>query len=129
MLNLKTIIIKNGIILHRNNREGYGSFDLKHINDNFTNIIYLDKSDISFKIDKNKNDISSNLIAMNYNEDNIAYNLGEINYIKNYISKLHLKDVYNILFYDKKTQIDFKNIFFNKTYEIYFKKMICRNWV
>ena len=95
---------------------------MEHINDNFTNITYLDKSDVSLKINKNKNDVSSNLIAINYNEDNIAYNSGEINYIKNNISKSYLKNVYNILFYDKRTQIDLKNIFFNKTYEINCKK-------
>ena len=46
--------IKMVLFLHRVNREGFGSFNLEHINDNFTNIIYLDKTDISLKIDKNK---------------------------------------------------------------------------
>ena len=32
----------------------------------------------------------------------------EINYIKNNISKPYLKNIYNILFYESKTQIDFK---------------------
>ena len=54
------------------------------------------------KIDTNKNNISTNLIGINTNEDNIAYNLEEINYIKNNISKPYLKNVYNILFYNKK---------------------------
>ena len=65
------------------------------------------------KIDANKNNMSTNLIGINTNEDNIAYNLGEINYIKNNISKSYLKNVYNILFYDKKL----KSIL-----EIYFMK-------
>ena len=46
--------IKMLLFLHRNNREGYGSFNLEYINDNFTNITYLNKTDISLKIDKNK---------------------------------------------------------------------------
>ena len=33
-------------------------------------------------IEKNKNNISTNLIKINSNEDNIAYNLNEINYLK-----------------------------------------------
>ena len=88
------------------------------INDNFTNITYLDKTDISLNIDENKNDISSNLITIRYNEDNIAYNSGEIDYIKNNISKSYLKNVYNILFYDNKTQIDFRNLFYEKVFDV-----------
>ena len=34
--------------------------------------------------------------------------MSEINYIKNNISKPYLKNIYNILFYESKTQIDFK---------------------
>ena len=70
------------------------------------------------KIDINENDISTNLIKMNTNEDDIAYNLSEINYIKNNISKPYLKNIYNILFYDSKTQIDFKGIFFKKVFDV-----------
>ena len=33
-------------------------------------------------------------------------------------SKSYLKNVYNILFYDKKTQINFKGIFFEKVFDI-----------
>ena len=40
---------------------------------------------------------STNLIKINSNEDDILYNLSEINYIKNNISKSYLKNVYNIL--------------------------------
>ena len=67
----------------------------------------------SSKIDANKNDISTNLIKINSNEDDILYNLSEINYIKNDNSKSYLKNVYNILFYDKKHK---------STLEIYFMK-------
>ena len=71
----------------------------------------------SSRIDTNKNDISTNLININTNEDNIAYNLSEINYIKNNISKPYLKNIYNILFYEPKTQIDFRGIFFEKVFD------------
>ena len=57
-------------------------------------------------------------MKINSNEDDIHYNLSEINYIKNNNSKSYLKNVYNILFYDKKTQIDFRNNFYNKTFEL-----------
>ena len=77
------------LFLYRVNSEGFGSFNLKHINDNFVNITYISKSDISLKINKNKNDISTNL--------------KEINNIKN--NKIYLKNVYNILFYDKKLKL------------------------
>ena len=110
--------------LHRHNRHGKGNIDLK-IDDNSTNYLnidYLDKNNenkekISSnlgKIDTNTDNISSNLIHMNTNEDNIAYNLSEINYIKNNNTKSYLKNIYNILFYNKKTQIDFKNLFYEK---------------
>ena len=55
---------------------------------------------------------------MNTNEDNIAYNLSEIDYIKNNISKPYLKNVYNILFYESKTQIDFRNLFYKKVFDV-----------
>ena len=69
---------------------GAGVFNLELINENFTDTSYLDKNDISLKIEKNKNDISTNLIGINANEDNIAYNLSEINYIKNNNSKSYV---------------------------------------
>ena len=107
------------------NVRGTVSFNLEHINDNFINIIYLDKTDISLKIDKNKDDIPFNLGIINTNKNDIknndadiAYNLRQINIIKNNISKLYLKNVYNILFYDKKIQIEFKNLFYEKVFEV-----------
>ena len=72
----------------------------------------------SSKIDVNKNNISTNLIDISDNEDNIAYNLSEINYIKNNNSKSYLKNIYNILLYDSKTQIDFRGIFYEKIFEL-----------
>ena len=73
---------------------------------------------IFFKINKNKNDISTNLIKINSNEDDILYNLSEINYIKNNISKPYLKNIYNILIYESKTQIDFKGMFYEKEFNV-----------
>ena len=68
---------------------------------------------------KNKKDISTNLIKINSNEDDIAYNLSEINYLKNNKSTQYLKNVYNILFYNKKFQIDFrKDIFYEKVFDV-----------
>ena len=56
---------------------------------------------------------------INTNEDNIAHNLSEISYIKNNNSKSYLKNIYNILFFNKKTQIDFrKDIFYEKVFDI-----------
>ena len=48
----------------------------------------------------------------------IYSNLSEINYIKNNISKPYLKDTYNISIYDKKTQVDFRNIFYEKEFDV-----------
>ena len=48
----------------------------------------------------------------------MLYSLSEIDYLKNNISRSYLKNIYNILFYDKKIQIDFKNIFHDKMFDI-----------
>ena len=162
------------LYLFRVYRHGTRNFNLELINENFVNIAYLDKNDISLKIntnkediasnlgkistnegnissnskkittnegnissnlgkistnegnissnlgkiDTNKNDISTNSIKINSNEDDKLYNLREINYIKNNKSTQYLKNVYNILFYDKKTQINFRGIFFEKVFDI-----------
>ena len=74
--------------------------------------------DLENNILSNKNDISTNLIKINSNEDDILYNLSEINYLKNDKSKSYLKNIYNILFYDEKTQIDFRGIFYEKVFDI-----------
>ena len=58
------------------------------------------------------------MIKINSNEDDILYNLSEIGYLKNNMSKSYLKNVYNILFYDKKTQIDFRNLFYEKVFDV-----------
>ena len=104
--------IKIILDLHRHNRHGVGNINLE-IDDNssnYINIDYLDKNNISLKIEKNKSDI--------------AHNLNELNYIKNKISKSYLKNVYNILYYNIKQKIDLNNNFYNKTFELNAKKMI-----
>ena len=97
-------------------------------NSNFLSIKYYKKinlisvnnnlGDIENSVLSNKNDISTNLININTNEDNIASNLSEINYLKNTKPTQYLKNIYNILFYDKKTQIDFRNNFYEKVFDI-----------
>ena len=68
----------------------YKKINLISVNNNLGNL------ENSSKIDTNKNDISTNLIGINTNEDNTTYNLEEINYIKTNISKLYIKNIYNI---------------------------------
>ena len=92
----------------------YNLLCIKHFNK--INLISVNKNtgDLENSILSNKNNISTNLININTNEDNIAYNLNEIDYIKNNISKSSLKNIYNNLFYDSRTQIDFRNLFYEK---------------
>ena len=119
--------------MHRHNRHGKGNINLEIDDDsiNYININYVDKNNLNYiktckenitsnleKIDTNKNDTSTNLININTNEDDIAYNLSEIIYIENNISKPYLKNIYNILFYNKKYQIDFKNLFCEKVFDV-----------
>ena len=96
-------------LLKINNNENNISSNLSKINNNENNI----SSNLG-KIDANKNDISTNLIKINSNEDDILNNLSEINYLKNNSSKSYLKNVYNILFYDRKTQVSFRDYFLKK---------------
>ena len=111
--------IKVILSLQRHNRHGLGNINLEIDDDsiNYININYTEKSNED--TEKNKNDISTNLIKINSNEDDILYNLSEINYLKNNNSKSYLKNVYNILFYDKKTQINFKkDVFYEKVFDL-----------
>ena len=167
--------IKIILDLFRVYRHGAGNFNLELINNSFVNITYLDKNDISLKIDTNTKDISSNLGKINTNVTDISSNLGkiddninaiklinknsqdnsknisnnkglisantskissnkslietntssissnlnEINYIKNNKSTQYLKNIYNILIYDSKTQIDFReDIFYEKIFDV-----------
>ena len=70
--------------------------------------VHNNLGDIENSVLSNKNDISTNLIKINSNEDDILSNSSEIDYIKNNNSKSYLKNIYNVLFYDEKTQIDFR---------------------
>ena len=80
--------------------------------------VYNDLGDLEDTILTNKNNISTNLIKINSNEDDILYNLSEINNIKNNKSKSYLKNIYNIIFYDEKTRVDFRNSFYEKVFDI-----------
>ena len=95
----------------------YKKINLISVNNNVGNFENTVLSNSS-KIDINENDISTNLIKINSKEDDILYNLSEINYIKNNILKPYLKNIYNILFYESKTQIDFRGIFFEKVFDV-----------
>ena len=70
----------------------------------------------SDKIKNNETSISSNLSNINTNKDNISANLAKINDIVNNSSSI--KNIYNILFYDSKTQVDFRNLFYEKIFEV-----------
>ena len=111
--------IKVILLLHRHNRHGLGNIGLEidNDNDNYININYIEKNNED--IEKNKGDISTNLIKINSNEDDILYNLSEINNIKKNSSKSYLKNVYNILFYNNNEQISFKDeIFYEKVLDV-----------
>ena len=109
--------IKVILLLHRHSRHGLGNINLEiDDNNNNININYVDKNNED--IEKNKSNISSNLIKINSNEDNISYNLSKIDYLKKNKSTQYLKNVYNILLYNSKTQIDFRNIFYEKVFDI-----------
>ena len=96
-----------------NTNEGNISTNLSKINTNEGNI----SSNLS-KINTNEGNISTNLIHIRGNENNIAHNLFEINSIKNNKSIQYLKNVYNVLFYDRKTQVSFRNYFFERVFDI-----------
>ena len=111
--------IKVILLLHTHNRHGLGNINLEIDDDsiNYININYIEKNNED--IEKNKNDISTNLINIRGNEDNIASNLSEIIYLKNNKPTQYLKNVYNILFFNEKKQISFKDeIFYEKIFDI-----------
>ena len=114
--------IKVILLLHRHNRHGLGNINLEIDDDsnNYININYIEKNNED--IEKNKKNISSNLLEISTNKGNISSNLSEINNIKNDNSKSYLKNIYNILFYDNKTQISFRNLFFEKVFDVNFKQ-------
>ena len=68
--------------MHKHNRHGLGNINLEIDDDsvNYININYIEKNNEN--IEKNENDISTKLIKINSDEDDIAYNLSEIDYLK-----------------------------------------------
>ena len=124
--------IKINLQLHRHNRHGTGNINLEidDDNENYINIDYVDRNNEE-RINKNKNDISTNLIKINSNEDDILTNLNEINYLKKNISKSYLKNLYTFIpFYDhddydpdaEKNRIPVNRLFFTKTFKMNIKK-------
>ena len=112
--------IKINLQLHRHNRHGVGNINLEidDDNENYINIDYLDRNNEE-RINMNKNNISTNLINIRGNEDNIASNLNEIIYLKKNKHTQYLKNVYNILFYNNNEQISFKDeIFYEKIFNV-----------
>ena len=111
--------IKVNLILHRHNRHGKGNINLEIDDDsiNYININYVDNNNLNY-IKTNKENITSNLEKTDTNKNDISTNLSEINYIKNNISKPYLKNIYNILIYESKTQVDFRGIFFEKLFDV-----------
>ena len=92
-------------------------FIIKDINSNKIYVKYFQKTDeMSIKDIKdsldNVKDISNDLEQINTNKKDII----------NFKNNIKLKNIINVLFYDEREQIDFKNNFFNKTYEINIKK-------
>ena len=97
----------------------YKKINLISVNNNLGDIENDILSNLT-KIENNKSNISSNLVNINANKDNIVYNSNEINYIKNNKSTQYLKNIYNILIYDSKKQISFKeeDIFYEKIFDV-----------
>ena len=110
--------------MHRHNRHGRGDINLEIDDDNinYININYIDKNNEN--IEKNKNSISLNLIKINSNEDDVLYNLSEINYIKNNNSTQYLKTYMIFYFIIKKTQIYFRGFFTKKNLMLTLIEMI-----
>ena len=92
----------------------YKKINLISVNNNLGDLENIISN--SSKIEKNKGNISSNLINMRFNEDNIAINLSKMKELNQ--NKSFLKNIYNILFYDSKTQIDFRNLFNEKIFKV-----------
>ena len=72
----------------------------------------------SSKMDTNKSDISSHLGIINTSKNSIEDNDADIAYNLREINKIYQKNIYNILFYGKKTQIDFRGLFFEKVFDV-----------
>ena len=88
-------------------------FIIQNINSNKIYIKYYQKTnEISIK------DIENSLNTINNISSDISNNSNEINYIKSNITKLYLKNIYNILFYNEEKQINSREIFYEKIFVI-----------
>ena len=96
--------------MHRHNRHGKGNINLE-IDDDVINYININYININY-VDNN------NLIYIKTNKENITSNLKKIATNKNNISKPYLKNIYNILIYESKTQVDFRNVFYEKVFDV-----------
>ena len=148
--NYKKIKLNLQSLRHNRHEAGNINLEINDDNENYINIDYVDRnnngnendekissnlgkintnegniSTNSEQITKNKNDISNNLIKINSNKDDIQYDLNEIDYLKKNKSTQYLKNIYNILFYDKKTQISFRNLFYEKVFDVNSKQNDC----
>ena len=94
--------IKIILDLYRVYRHGTGSFNLEVINESFVNISYLDKNDISLKIENNENNISDNLGKINTNTSSISTNLEKID---NFTKTIMLKNIFFTDFDSKKDEV------------------------
>ena len=100
-------------------------FIIQDVNSNKIYIKYCQKIDeMSIKNIKDSlntvNNISANLEKIDENKENIASNLEKIDDLSSELDNtIKLK---NTLLYNEKEQVDFKNIFFDKTYELNIKK-------
>ena len=73
-------------------------------------------------------DINSNKIYVKYFQKTEEMSIKDIqdslNNVKKINDSIKLKNIINILFYNEREQIDFKNNFFDKSYLLNIKKMI-----
>ena len=63
-------------------------------------------------------DIQDSLNTVNNISSDISNNSSEIDYLKNNMSKSFLKNIYNISFYDEKTEVYLSEIFYEKIFAI-----------
>ena len=105
-------------------------FIIHDINSNKIYVKYYQKTDeVSIKNIQDRlntvNNISADLEKIDKNKDNIASNLEKMDDLSTKLdNSIKLKNIKNILFYDDKEQIAFKKLFFNKTYKLNIKKLI-----
>ena len=103
------------------NEDRSAKFVIQDINGNKIYVKYYQKTDeMSVKNIQDSlntvNNISSNLEQIDTNKGNISSNVEKINDLLSKLDdSIKLKNIKNILFYDEKEQINFKNLFFNET--------------